>query len=155
MIFLIGISLVLVSHQMYFSRPWLTPYAFHRVNDQDLKVYNLTKIPGSLWGVFWQGSDHPAAPKPLLISMPILWLMPFGLRRLVDKIGRAKVVALATGFMAVLMFYGAHPAFSGWHLRYGASHYLKIWFPLLTLAGTLGLLEIVGCSRKILSFGQR
>jgi len=119
---------ILVSHYYYFQSPFATPYVTHRVNDQSFSVYRPRKIGESLVGVFITGTES-GFQKPLIVSMPILWFVPLGIRRFIDRVGTLKSLALALGFGGTLLFYGAHPAFSGWHLRYGALHYIKIWFP--------------------------
>jgi hypothetical protein len=147
-VFGMGVGLILLTHRIYFGSMLRTPYAFHRVADQDWRVYRPAKIPASLWGVFVDRSRPGGAAGALLWSMPVLWFVPLGIKRFKRAAGGGAALSLGFGFLAALLFYGAHPAFSGWHRRYGAIHYLKMWFPILTVLGTLGMAETAAWLRR-------
>jgi len=149
-IFCIGMVLLVAPvfylHNKYFGGPLKTPYTTHMrddgYSDQDLQRYDLGEVSDS-WFTLLFGLRTPddLLYPPLLKTAPIFFLFPLAIWGLIRR-KSLLLWSLFLGMVTAFIFYGSFPAFNGFSVRYGCVHYIKMWFPFITLMIFVGMVEI-------------
>jgi hypothetical protein len=112
-------------------------------SDQDLQRYDLGKVYHSWFTLlFGLRTTEDALYPPLLKTAPILFLFPFAIWGLIRK-KSLLLWSLFLGMSIAFIFYGSFPAFDGFSVRYGCVHYIKMWFPFISLMIVVGMVEFI------------
>lgn len=134
----VGVFAILTTHKIKFGSFFKTPYAHHldpqgKISDQDVRKYQLKLVPHDLEGILIGSKEYSYFPA-ILNSSFYLILIPFGmLVGFFIKNQRRFVVISGVGMFLAFIFYASFPHFSINGLRVGAIHYIKAWFPIMTI----------------------
>lgn len=113
--------------------------------------FDFRKMPGALWRTLVFPGPDGGGWHSLLRSAPWFALAIIGFGARMRRNRRTSVdLGLLAGFLLSLLVVGSFNAFDAGGLRYYCLHYLKMWFPILSLYSVAGVLALKP-TRDILS----
>jgi hypothetical protein len=143
------LSMVLLTQQIYFGSAFKTPY-FHLENDYPgLGIFDISRIPDSIFSVFINPfMKYDQVEAPLLINAFIFIFSPLGAISMLRTNHRLEWLALLIGFVLALSFYSSFIAFDAYDIKYGCIHYIKMWFPVLSILSVSGIFYLLSQKSK-------
>src|SRR5262245_8374099 len=150
---------ILIAQQRAFGSPFTTPYSLHvgignTTSDDQWSAYDLGRVPRSAFGMFISpfllGEKQPGSP--LLADM--FWAIaaiPGALVAILSPRFRPLLAVTIVGWIAASVFYLSFRGTGAGGIQYGALHYFKMWWPVVSIlaAGALAWLVNRGSSRLV------
>jgi len=147
------VSIVLFTQQVYFGSPFRTPYSDSQEHDYPgLGIFDISRIPDSLFSVIINPfMKYDQVEAPLLLSAFIFIFSPLGVISMLKTKQRLVWLALLLGFIMAIFFYSSFIAFGAYNLKYWCIHYIKMWFPALSILSVSGVFYLLSQKSNVYS----